>query len=238
MLIGRDEAPSLSLAYQVVHGLDPAQHPGEFDLVALAESLARELVHFIHEPSNCLGVERFRPRGQTRYVVVERHVFPSVLSTGSLVQEQKLGRLGSGLRNGIVLGAVLVEGSAHPLQDVQHAHGLRRQRMIGHEVVEGIHALQEVGIGNSVRPLRVQHHLDRHRAPHALVHMVVGLTNRDLLREDLDEARFHLYARVPDHGYSEEPQEDRNHLLRAAYDDSMNASQKPVEEILVRRDAG
>ena len=116
------------------------------------------------------------------------------------------------------------------LDDIEDADRFGDQRRYIEVLLEALKPAQERLRLHPVLPPGVEHDLDGHGTAHAFIHKVVGLPQREGLREHPGRARLHLNQGVSVDGHPEQHHKQRQQYFGIPDIDQVDPAEETVED--------
>ena len=117
------------------------------------------------------------------------------------------------------------------LDDIEDADRFGDQRRYIEVLLEALKPAQERLRLHPVLPPGVEHDLDGHGTAHAFIHKVVGLPQREGLREHPGRARLHLNQGVSVDGHPEQHHKQRQQYFGIPDIDQVDPAEETVEDV-------
>ena len=117
------------------------------------------------------------------------------------------------------------------LDDIEDADRFGDQRRYIEVLLEALKPAQERLRLHPVLPPGVAHDLDGHGTAHAFIHKVVGLPQREGLREHPGRARLHLNQGVSVDGHPEQHHKQRQQYFGIPDIDQVDPAEETVEDV-------
>ena len=178
------------------------------------------------------GAEGAGLGGQAGHAAVEAHQLVQLAPVGHFVQQQILGDGGIvpvGKRIGRLVPAM--HGLVDFLDDIEDADRFGDQRRYIEVLLEALKPAQERLRLHPVLPPGVEHDLDGHGTAHAFIHKVVGLPQREGLREHPGRARLPLNQGVSVDGHPEQHHKQRQQYFGIPDIDQVDPAEETVEDV-------
>ena len=229
---GRQKALALAIREEVVHGLRPVEVPRHAHLDRVPEHAPREGGDVLGQAAHVPGAEGAGLGGQAGHAAVEAHQLVQLAPVGHFVQQQILGDGGIvpvGKRIGRLVPAM--HGLVDFLDDIEDADRFGDQRRYIEVLLEALKPAQERLRLHPVLPPGVEHDLDGHGTAHAFIHKVVGLPQREGLREHPGRARLHLNQGVSVDGHPEQHHKQRQQYFGIPDIDQVDPAEETVEDV-------